>query len=160
MLISKEYFVGELYIEGAAGGAIPPATAQLIGVQLESTIQRREKEYLRMFLGNLYDEFILFLYAEDIDEASPFYKLYDYFVDRLSPIAYYVYFHYVRSVNSSQTATGTYRDKSAVNSREKLVMAWNSMVDINREIHEYLKVTFPQYYPNCNLLSYINTLGI
>lgn len=162
MLISKEYFVGELYIEGAAGGAIPSATAQFIGVQLESTINRREKEFLRLLLGGLYDEFIVWLYAEEMDETSPFYKLYEYLVDLSSPIAYYIYFHYIRNANSMQTATGTFKDKTnSVSSREKLVMAWNKMVDTNREIDKYLCLTFPtKYCPNKNLLSYINTLGI
>ena len=155
MLISKDNFIGELYIEGLAGNT---TTATLISMQVESIIEKREKQFLQPFLGKLYNPFMEFLDG-DLDESSPFYKLYEDLAGKNSPIAYYVYFYYIRYVNSTVTASGVRKERNnAYNANEKLVSTWNSMADINREIDKYLHAKFKDYETNEYLLMYTNSL--
>lgn len=157
MLISKDNFVGELYIEGLAGNGV---SANLLANQVESLIDKREKQYLQQMLGELYDKFMEFV-DSDLDEDSPFFKLYEMLTDTESPIAYFVFFYYIRMVNSSVTPNGVRKDRNnAYNPNEKLIFAWNAMVDLNREIDKYLKEKFKEYKSNEYLLMYTNSLGI
>lgn len=171
MLISKEYFVGDLYIEGAAAcNSVASATAALIGNQIESEIRRKEEDYLREFLGRIYIPFMEWLreYERTEEEEmmlSPFAILHESFTDReRSPIAYYVYFNYVRSHNSLSTANGTKRNKSNYSlPQEKLVYSWNTMVDLNRRIDGFIKSRksdFCGYETNEYMITYINSFGI
>lgn len=157
MLISKDSFTGELYIEGLAGNT---TSANLQWEKVESIMERRETEFLKSFLGELYEPFIEFIDGE-LDEESPYFTLYEYLTGD-SPIAYYVYFHYVRYVNSAVTQSGVRKDTAnAYDPKEKLVCSWNRMVDINREIDAFLKKEFKgNYKPNKYLLMYINSLGV
>lgn len=155
MLISKDHFIGELYIEGLAGQS---ATATLISKQVEALIEKREKQFLQQFLGCLYEPFMEFVDG-DLDDDSPFYRLYEYLTCTSSPIAYYVYFYYIRQVNSMVTANGVRKDRTnAFNANEKLVSTWNDMADINREIDKYLHKEFKEYKTNEYLLMYTNSL--
>lgn len=157
MLISKDNFTGELYIEGLAGSS---TTATLIANQIESMIDKREKQFLQQFLGNLYEPFMEYVDG-DLDEDSPYYKLYEYLTSDDSPIAYFVYFYYIRYVNSCVTPNGVRKDSAnAYNPNEKLVSTWNAMADINREIDKYLHKEFKEYQTNEYLLMYTNSLGI
>ena len=155
MLISKEHFTGELYIEGLAGQG---ATATLISKQIEAIIEKREKQFLQQFLGNLYEPFMEYVDG-DLDENSPYYKLYEYLTCASSPIAYFVYFYYIRQVNSMVTANGVRKDRNnAYNPNEKLVSTWNDMADINREIDKYLRKEFKEYKTNQYMLMHTNSL--
>lgn len=157
MLISKDNFTGELYIEGLAGTS---TTATLIANQVEAMIEKREKHFLQQFLGNLYEPFMEYIDG-DIDEDSPYYKLYEYLTSDNSPIAYFVYFYYIRYVNTSVTPNGVRKDRTnAYNPNEKLVSTWNAMADINREIDKYLRKEFKEYQTNEYMLMYTNSLGI
>lgn len=155
MLINREYFVGELYIEGAAGNS---TTAALIQKQVQSIIDRREEEYLKDFLGEIYQPFMEYIDG-DLDEDSPYFKLYESLTGENSPILYYVYFYYIRYVNSSVTPNGVRKDRAnAFTPNNKLVSAWNTMADLNREIDQYLTKEFPKYRSNKYMLMHTNSL--
>lgn len=170
MLISREYFTGELYIEGAAASNnIAGATASLIGMQIDQIIEKREKEYLQELLGCLYEPFMSWYeqYESASEEAenSEYKNLYDMLTDVSgSPIAYYVYFFYVRAKNTMSTANGTIKKSvNSVSPTEKLVMAWNTMAELTRRIDKYILSNddfYKGYRPNFHLLEYINSMCV
>ena len=170
MLINREYFKGELYIEGAAASNnIAGATASLIGMQIDRIIETREKEYLQELLGCLYEPFMSWYeqYEDGSEDAekSEYKKLYDMLTDYASsPIAYYVYFFYVRTKNSMSTANGTIKKSvNSVSPIEKLVISWNTMADLTRKIDKYILSNddfYKGYKPNFYLLEYINSMGV
>lgn len=170
MLINREYFKGELYIEGAAASNnIAGATASLIGMQIDRIIETREKEYLQELLGCLYEPFMSWYEqyesASEEAETSEYKNLYDMLVDISgSPIAYYVYFFYVRTKNSMSTANGTIKKSvNNVSPMDKLVLAWNTMADLTRKIDKYILTNddfYKGYKPNFHLLKYINSMGV
>lgn len=73
-------------------------------------------------------------------------------VDKLSPIANYVYYRYMEDRASANTLVGTVvqnvDNNTRVNALRKMVDAWNDMVEMNKLLYYFLQVnaaTYPEY---------------
>jgi hypothetical protein len=86
-----------------------------------------------------------------------------------SPIANYIYYHWQKNRVTQTTGTGEQASKlannTAVSPDDKMINAWNDMVNWNTTLHDFLtqnKTIYPAYEPylEANLLTYQNRLGI
>ena len=138
--------------------------------RLEKAITVYEPEFLRAFLGyKLYA-----LYIAGVDAATAKYldikngkaytdssevdQYWDGFVAGKNPIANYVYFKYLNDTREVATGAGTavatHESMTAASSHRKQVQAWNAMVDMCWNLHEFLVANedeYPDYVGLTNL---------
>lgn len=159
--ISAAYFVGEILIPNISG-TTTTERANLLPLQV--AMAKYESVFLTKLLGkDLYD-----LYVADIALVTPsarFTALNNliYYTDAaltalgtgISPVAYYIYFFFMRS-QSSITLTGgegltQHENFTQYGAREKMIYAWNEMVRLSQIIQDWLVTniaTYPEYYTN------------
>jgi hypothetical protein len=81
-----------------------------------------------------------------------------------SPIANYVYFHYVRRCGVVQTPVGTVyaSDDKKADPNPLLISAWNNMVQMNEDLYDFLESDkeYDGFVFNTTMLELINGLGI
>lgn len=139
MILTHSYFVGELLIAGIAG----LSSAHLAGqAELDWFIAVYEKNYLKLLLG---DEFGLAFIADREEETPVYDTLKDLIYQtepEISPVAGYVYYHFMKNANTQTGQLNQVRTVSenatVYNNFDKMVNAWNMMVDLSREIWDYL----------------------
>lgn len=178
MLIDYTFFRGgPLDIEGAVLCThTPSGTNEAIVDSLRRFIGLYEPEYLTKLLGEkLYGEFSSYLSGDREPPESRWDDLADLLVVRYgegdgaackSPVANYVYFHYLRHSHAQATVTGVKEDGddgTLVSPERKMVYAWNDMVGMTSRIVCRLRVRasdYPCLHTDPELLETINTLGI
>lgn len=149
MLIDSTYFVNELLIANISN------TVDSTGSKITSFIEKYETRYLKELLGlGLYAEFIAGIAEDPIEEK------WAVLLDALrndttkeSPIANYVYYWVMRNDATQSTGTGEVvannENSRRVSPVDKMVRAWNEMVDWNDLIFEVLNNgNYPSYAPN------------
>ena len=149
MLIDPSYFHGEILI--AQRGQLE------VQEDIEGLIAKYEPKILRELLGkSLYKEFM-----EGLEDPFPdpkWINLRDGVdgewmglanMDKLSLIANYVYYHWMRKENLQTVGIGTVKveAENAVKASpvEKYVRAWNEMVDWICELHDYIRDHIDDY---------------
>ena len=170
MIVDASFFYGPLSIEGIMVNSGADFTQAAIRERVNQYIELFERQYLVKLLGmELAGEFIAYTSREEDKEAV---AKWDNLLARLvpmprvSPIANYVYFHYVRGNQVHATslgATETNSDNKVVSCDPLIIPAWNGMVDMNRAIHFYLEAHEGEYEgfaTSYELLEKINILGI
>lgn len=158
---------GTLHIEGLGDGC--SIAAQATGGELAAFVVMYEHEYLENVLGEELAEELL-RYIDDGDGRD---ESLDGLIEMLrafngsenvSPIANYVYFHYVRLNNLHATASGTAENNSdnrIVKSDGLVIRAWNDMVKMNRKVLQYLRANMRgRFRFNVDMLETINPLGV
>jgi hypothetical protein len=163
MIIDYTFFQdGLLMVDGALALATPSPTNEAIARRIDSFIETYEPEYLCKLLGEeLYNDFLV---NGETDKWEEFKKhlVTKYNVTKASPIANYVYFHFVRDSQSIATINGVKKDgeENLVNPQSKMISAWNDMVHKNRIIYSWLCRNFRNVQTEQELLETINVLGV
>lgn len=166
MMIDYTFFQdGLLMVDGALALATPSPINRAISGRLEWFIERYEPEYLCKLLGEeLYNDFLANQEGEMSDKWAEFKKLLvkDNALTKTSPIANYVFFYFVRSNQSTATINGVKKDGDAniVSPQQKLIMAWNDMIDANRKLYAWLCKNFSNVQTEQELLEPINDFNI
>lgn len=169
MIVDASFFYGPLNIEGLMANSGADFTQAAIQKGLQQFIERYEVQYLVRLLGRkLGLEFANYLGKEEKEPEARWDNLLARLVPmpRVSPIANYVYFYYVRGNQVHATslgATETNSDNKVVSCDPLIIPAWNGMVDMNRAIHSYLEAHEGEYEgfaTSYELLEKINILGI
>ena len=163
-LITSSYFWGDLHIAGLSN------TLDSNVAVFNRYVAKYENEYLTKLLGTiLYGEFLL-----GLANPSPLAKWTDLrgklldSVLLVSPIANYVYYHYMRNLNTITSQIGEVKPNSenSINASNvhKQVRAWNEMVRLNVKIDTFLTdnntvyTTYEQDYTE--LFELINSLNL
>lgn len=138
-IIDSSYFVGEISIPNITGTS-PIVTVNL--ANLNRLISIYEKDYLTRLLGStLYDEFIADLLTSEAWATALRDELRDATL-KLSPIAYYVYYFWLRESSTYVTSGGQQEAKAenAVSSSPalRMVEAYNRMVRMTEDVLEYM----------------------
>lgn len=154
MLIDRTYFVGELNI--------PNSEQPVVESRLNSFIAKYETKFLCDVLGNgLYKLFRTGLTLDPIDARWLNLKngvddwnglIYTEGGYKRSPIANFVYFHWMRDALTQSTGSGEMRptieggSKTSINWKQ--VTAWNDMCEQVESLYTFLSsdlVTYPEY---------------
>lgn len=135
------------------------------GIALQADIDVYEPQYLELILGYATaKQFSEGLDADDAacialrdgaeytDTSGELQKWQGFTTKGKNPIANYVYW-FVRTDSASQTfsigeSTASVENGARTSPRQKMVSAWNAMVDMNVKLHEYLyanQANFPDY---------------
>lgn len=142
-----------------------------INNHLNSFIGLYGSEYLTRMLGekigDAYMEYINNRPEDDSEQIDKWEKLRDLF-DSIapSPLNCYVFFHYVRSNQTQATNLGVTKNNSdnpVVSSNEKMITAWNTMVNMNRYIVRWMYrhlYDYPGWNYDSNMIKSINSFGI
>lgn len=176
MIIDYTFFQsGELRISGLPlPGVTAGPTNNAVLYDLSSYIARYEDEYLEFALGEMYDPFCEYLRSGgsgeekwDTLKGKLVIELKEgEFTMKRSPIANYVYFHYLRDHQSDATATGVKKDTdegTLVSPELKMVCAWNDMVSMNDALFRWIdsnRNEYPEWSYEVFLLSKINIFGL
>lgn len=166
MLINNTYFIGELRIEGLViheGSAIVNQSQKAIADNVQYYIDRYEKEYITHLLGQeLGIEFIAYVNAEKPGNA-----LFDFLKLKLSesitPVAMYVYCKYQKVetiISVASMSDDVDANKILGNTGRMIVLAWNSMVELNYSILSEASKLSEEIKTDSNLLSYINSMNV
>ena len=173
-LIDERYFWGSLNIPNLTQNRIGVAQMQTVAsvnVDIQRYIAVYQKQYLLEMLGETL--------AATITEE----KALALFVDEallLSPLANYVFFHYMRDNASANTPTGEKKMSVAnainISSSGRIANAWNKMVALNISVSNVIinddsidKIVIQNDYDNLcpeakisadNLFIYTNEFGI
>jgi hypothetical protein len=111
--------------------------------QINNLITRKETEYLKYILGiDLYNAFMAGLEEDPIAEKwTDLASILCDSINKLSPIANYVYFFYLDPSKMTDVglATSKVDNMELVNPITKQVEIWNEMVDMNTEIVNWLE---------------------
>ncbi|CCZ72479.1 uncharacterized protein BN535_02193 [Bacteroides caccae CAG:21] len=165
MIIDGSYFTGVLSLGIIWNIDDDSITRKAERDNLQSYIDLYEKKYLRMVLGkSMSREFIEYILSSDND-VDKWEKLKEKLSNKgYSPVANYVYFHYVRRCVIKQTPVGTVYasgDEKA-NPNILLVSAWNDMVQMNKDLYDFLESDkeYEGFSFNCTMLECINGMGI
>jgi hypothetical protein len=165
MIIDGSYFTGVLSLGIIWDIDDDSITRKAERDNLQSYIDLYEKKYLRMVLGkSMSREFIEYILSSDND-VDKWEKLKEKLSNKgYSPVANYVYFHYVRRCVIKQTPVGTVYasgDEKA-NPNILLVSAWNDMVQMNKDLYDFLESDkeYEGFSFNCTMLECINGMGI
>ena len=165
MIIDGSYFTGVLSLGIIWDIDDDSITRKAERDNLQSYIDLYEKKYLRMVLGkSMSREFIEYILSGDND-GDKWEKLKEKLSNKgYSPVANYVYFHYVRRCVIKQTPVGTVYasgDEKA-NPNILLVSAWNDMVQMNKDLYDFLESDkeYEGFSFNCTMLECINGMGI
>jgi hypothetical protein len=165
MIIDGSYFTGLLSL-GIIWDIDDDSITRKAGRDnLQSYIDLYERRFLRMVLGkSMSREFIEYLLSgkNDIDKWE---RLKDKLSSKgYSPIANYVYFHYVRRCGVVQTPVGTVyaSDDKKADPNPLLISAWNNMVQMNEDLYDFLESNkeYNGFVFNTTMLEFINGLGI
>lgn len=173
MLIDKEYFVGEILIPNlesfGRGISLVVSEANRSGIDL--FIAKYERKFLVDLLGvKLYRAFMDGLQSGDVKRE--WVELKAMLVDEtchLSPIANYVYYWFTRNRITESTGVGEVvgqvNNATVVSPAEKMVLAWNLMVDEVKVITSWLEGHEEDYVDFCpnfkaEIFFKINTLGV
>lgn len=169
MIVDASFFYGPLGIEGLMASSGADYTQMAIQKGLEQYIERYEMQYLVKLLGrSLAAEFAGYLGREEGDPVAKWDNLLKELVPmpRVSPVANYVYFHFVRNNQTHATSLGvtvTNSDNKITSCDSLIIPAWNDMVMMNRDVHLYLeshKEDYEGFETSYELLEKINRLGI
>jgi len=178
-LIDRTYFIGEINI--------PNKDSSLVSGTLDAFIKKYEPLFLKYALGyNTSQEFIAALATPspaqkwvDLRDGKE-YSLngYNYFWPGLknterNPIAYYVYYWYMRNQVSSTAGLGEVKpaaeNAAAANSSWRMAQAWNACSLLVDELNQYLLANAAVYtewnssldpYPAVKYFRHINSFGI
>lgn len=170
---------GILHIEGIVDNTSDEdrgwsgVAVDVITDDLNSYIDIYEDEYLSKMFGDvMYGELIEYLESrpteeDDRDERwERLIRLLDGSgISKLSPIACYVYFHYVRNNQTIATHIGTMMNESdnpIVSSNSNSITAWNQMVRLNMKIENTIANNlsdYPEWCHNLFMTVSINPLG-
>lgn len=177
-LIDISYFVGELNI--------PNRGNTLVIERINFFIDRYEKEFLYKILGvGCFNDFIAGINAStpetkwtNLKNGCEFINTYNV-LDKYyglvnnvkkSPIAYYVYYHFLRDGYTQTAGIGEVKanaeNATVVSPAGKMISAWNEMVDLNRSLLDFLYVNgtdYPKYnlaFVDRDLLSKQNSFNI
>lgn len=176
MLTDYTFFQGGILdIEGAVMNIHTASTTNsAIADSLQGFVVQYEPEYLEKLLGEKsYLEFSSYME----NGQSPEEKRWEDLISRLvvkhgegdipkSPIANYIYFHYIRHNHTQATTTGVKSDGDdgvLVSPERKMIFAWNDMVRMNGKITRWLesnKSDYPGLGTDMELLQPINSFGI
>lgn len=149
-LIDTEYFTGDLFI--------PKMDYPEVSERLEPFIEKYEEKFLLNLLGYELQE----LNDADLingvvytDAAGRSYKWKGLLIASdppQSPIANYVYFHWMRNETTDSSGVGEVINKTdnatRTNSVDKQRKAWNEMVDMLRPMRHFLqtnRITYPMW---------------
>ena len=165
LLIDRTYFTGLLGVGLSPDTGADTLTQVAERDLLDSYIDLYEREYLERILGReKCGEFVSWLSQEEPEEDGKWERLRDALSVPCSPVACYVYVHYVggcgRNVTRSGVVRSTADDEEAAASPLQ-IRAWNLMARQNLRIFELLDgeeygvVEFDKY-----MLETINELGI
>ena len=165
MIIDGSYFAGVLSLGIIWDIDDDSITRKAERDNLQSYIDLYEKKYLRMVLGkSMSREFIEYLPSgkNDVDKWE---KLKEKLSRKeYSPIANYVYFHYVRRCGVVQTPVGTVyvSDDKEADPNPLMISAWNNMVQMNEDLYDFLESDkeYDGFVFNTTMLELINGLGI
>lgn len=142
MIIDGSYFTGLLSLGIIWDIDDDSITRKAERDNLQSYIDLYERGFLRMVLGkSMSREFIEYLLSgkNDIDKWE---RLKEKLSSKgYSPIANYVYFHYVRRCGVVQTPVGTVyaSDDKKADPNPLLISAWNNMVQMNEDLYDFLE---------------------
>lgn len=149
--------------------------------QVDRTIGQIEQPYVEQavidFIGKYEKRFFATMIGDDLYselnagiEEDPINEKWLILIDKLKMAAVdYVYFYYMKNDYSTTSGIGENvpLSENAVHTthREKMIAAWNEMVELNRDFVKWMGgniATYPEYEgADCNLLfDYINTFGI
>jgi hypothetical protein len=165
MIIDGSYFTGVLSLGIIWDIDDDSITRKAERDNLQSYIDLYEKKYLRMVLGkSMSREFIEYL-SSGKDDVGKWESLKEKLSVRgYSPVANYVYFHYVRRCGIKQTPVGTVyaSDDKKANPNVLLVSAWNDMVCMNEDLYDFLKSDkeYAGFNFNTTMIECINEMGI
>jgi len=165
MIIDGSYFTGvlSLGIIWDVDDDSPTRTAERDNLQ--SYIDLYERKYIRLVLGkSMSREFIEYL-SSGKNDVTKWESLKEKLSVRgCSPIANYVYFHYVRHCGVKQTPVGTVyaSDDEKANPNVLLVSAWNDMVQMNNELYDFLVSDkgYAGFSFDSSMVECINCMGI
>lgn len=179
-LIDTSYFYGDL--------SIAQITTEPVEASVKRFIALYETEVLTNLLGyELYKNYLAGVAAntqkyKDIRDGKEYTNragrltkwrglVQKYGTEKFSPVANYVYFHWLRDQASTTTGTGekssNAQNATSVSPRYKMARAWNQMVQWNCELVEFLlsnQSDYPEFlnhYGDCelnNLLTTVNPL--
>lgn len=167
-VISVKYFSkGTLRIEGLneRESIAATATCGMVGRYIEEY----EREYLEHVLGyELTEEFLRYIQDNDgSDEAfDGLLSMLQEFkgVENRSPIANFVFFHFIRNASRNATALGVTEnstDNRLVSSDSLAIRAWNDMAKMNKYVLWYLRKNLKgRFCFNPQMVETINPLGI
>lgn len=169
---TRYFYSGELLLEGLSDGETSASKA--MAAEMSRYIDRYGTEYLIKLLG--YGKAVEFMkyadtYGFDDDQEADdsvwhglLKMLREYGgVDKTSPLANYVYFHYVRENQLLATGLGVVVadcNNKVVTPVAKLTRVWNQMADMTLEVERYLYDNLKGYKPCFELTDHINTLGL
>ena len=171
MLLDNSFFTGELHIEGVISyTGVPSKTNEAANYELKSLISQYELDFYRKILG--YDNAKKFVeYIESGEGEEKWDNLKNMLVEqvgdrKVSPIAYYVFFFYLRKNQTQATPIGNI-DESSSNKvtpcNIKMISAWNQMAYLNRYLSDFLynnQDDYGGYFFDEHLLEFMNQMGI
>ena len=175
MLIDDTYFTGELHVDGLVPSkGVPSLTNEAIKSEFFALAKKFEKEYYVHILGRENaNEFINFLNLKekDPDKATDkkWLNLINILVDdengrKESPIAYYIYFFYLKRNQLEVTPLGvTEADANIAPCNKKMIDSWNQMAYMNEYISKWLfdnRNDYGGYFFELEMIEVINQLGI
>jgi len=131
---------------------------------LNDSIAKFEPEYLKAILGyelyklfedgryNSIDKYLLILNGSEYTNVYGVVSKWEGFVSGMNPIANYVYYEHITSLQRSLTGVGVTTAKVEnsilVDAAPLMIDAWNEMVDFNRNLHNFLwanESDYPEY---------------
>lgn len=177
MLTDVTFFQsGSLYISGICPPGVSPSPTDIaVEGDIERYIREYETEYLIKALGyEIYREFSGYLSSGEDGEArweelkgrlvfSPVPGEESFMV---SPIANYVYYHYLRNHQSDATVSGVKKDSDEgdlVSAERKMCDAWNRMADMNTRLFAWIgshREDYPGWRYDPSLVRKINTFNL
>lgn len=160
-LIDKNYFWGGLYIADLSEARE--------SAELDRYIAKYQKEYIKRMFGVAY---------ASLDELPE--ELVNALRDETlltSPIANFVYYFYQRDKATISTTVGekqvSIQNTASVSPNEKLVKAWNEMVEMSADIHkklydgdivlsgvDYLEDIYANIKPTDDIFCFINPYNV
>lgn len=165
MIIDGSYFTGLLSLGIIWDIDDDSITRRAERDNIQSYIDLYEKKFLRMVLGkSMSREFIEYLLSgkNDVDKWEKLKEKLS--IKGYSPIANYVYFHYVRRCGVVQAPVGTVyaSDDKKADPNPLLISAWNNMVQMNEDLYDFLESNkeYGGFVFNTTMLECINGLGI
>lgn len=171
MLIDEKYFKGEILIPNlvSQGVGISDSICHANIKRLGEFIEKYESFFLSKLLGRkLYDE----LTKEINTPESKWVALKETLVNEAtltSPIANYVYYWFIRNQITNTTGIGETVNQAnnsiVVSPEQKMVKAWNDMVDDLTLIVQFMndnRQVYPNFRPdyNADIFFHINTLNL
>ena len=173
MLIDTTFFTGDLHIEGLSGSpGIPSATSYAISEELQNFIDKKERDFYAAAIGvDNAKEFVSYLVNAPLLPVEKWENLKRMLVEEIggvnySPIAYYIFFYYLRNNQTKVTPLGVRSSDEEGKSqpcREKMIYAWNEMVNLNEYLSRWLyknRSDYGGYFFSDHLTETINKMGI